>query len=69
MSTTHAMAASERTSAEERVATAATRMYCAEVALHTARQAHVDTWVTAAYTRLHEAISEHTAAMHDALAS
>jgi hypothetical protein len=67
MSTTPAMAmAPIGLSAEERVATSAHRMYDAEIALHTARQTHVDAWVAAAYTRLHEAINEHTLAMADA---
>jgi hypothetical protein len=42
---------------------AARRMYDAEVALHAARQAHVDEWVAAAYGRLHDAIEDHTAAL------
>jgi hypothetical protein len=38
-------------------------MFDAENALHTARQAHVDEWASAAYDRLHEAIAAHTAAL------
>lgn len=45
-----------------RLAAAADRMYRAECALHAARQAHIDSWVAAAYDRLHEAILEHTVA-------
>lgn len=44
---------------DERVAAAADRMYCAELALHAARQAHVDAWVAAAYDRLHDAVAEY----------
>jgi hypothetical protein len=36
-------------------------MYCAELALHDARQAHVDAWVAAAYDRLHDAVAEYLA--------
>jgi hypothetical protein len=45
------------------VAVAARHMYEAEVALHAARQSHVDAWVAAAYDHLHRAISEHLAAL------
>jgi hypothetical protein len=55
METTTVVATLDHT-AEDRVKTAATRIYDAEVALHAARQSHVDSWVTAAYDRLHEAI-------------
>ena len=34
---------------------AARRLYEAELALHEARQTHVDRWIAAAYDRLHEA--------------
>jgi hypothetical protein len=44
------------------VALAAEHMYAAEVALHTARQSGVDSWVAAAYERLHAAIAEHSVA-------
>jgi len=44
------------------LAEAAQRVYDAEIALHIARQAGVDQWITAAYDRLHEALIEHTAA-------
>jgi hypothetical protein len=44
------------------VAVAAQHMYAAEVALHTARQSGVDSWVSAAYDRLHAAIAEHSVA-------
>ena len=49
--------------AEDRVKTAATRMYDAEVALHAARQSHVDSWVEAAYDRLHEAVEDYRFAL------
>jgi hypothetical protein len=49
--------------AEDRVRTAATRMYDAEVALHAARQSHVDSWVAAAYDRLHEAVEDYRFAL------
>jgi hypothetical protein len=42
---------------------AAQAMYNAEVALHIAHQAQVDTWITATSDRLHEAILEHTRAV------
>jgi len=48
---------------ENRVDIAAHRMYDAEVAVHAARQAHVDAWISAAYRQLHEAILEHAAAL------
>jgi hypothetical protein len=35
---------------------AAKRLYEAEVALHCARQSHVDAWIAAAADRLHDAI-------------
>jgi hypothetical protein len=47
----------------DRLAAAAQRMYDAEGTLHTARQAQVDEWVTAAYDTLHTAIAEHTACL------
>jgi hypothetical protein len=49
--------------AENRVDIAARRMYDAEVALHIARQTHVDAWVSAACDRLHEAVLQHAAAL------
>lgn len=45
---------------------AATRLYDAEIALHIARQSGVDSWVAAAYDRLHVAIGEHRAAVANA---
>lgn len=51
--------------ATDRVAAAAVRMYDAEVALHIARQSHVDRWIAAAYDRLHLALAEHAAALAD----
>ncbi len=50
-------------STAERLAVAAVRLYDAEVALHIARQSHVDRWVAAAYDRLHQALAEHDAAL------
>ena len=44
-------------------------MYAAEIALHAARQAGVDSWVVAAYAKLHDAIAEHTAASLTGLAA
>jgi hypothetical protein len=49
--------------AEGRVRAAATRMYDAEGALHAARQSHVDSWVAAAYDRLHEAVEDYRFAL------
>jgi hypothetical protein len=48
------------------VAAAATRLYDAEIALHIARQTGVDSWVAAAYDRLHVAIGAHRAAVANA---
>jgi hypothetical protein len=48
------------------LAEAATRLYDAEIALHIARQTGVDSWVAAAYDRLHVAIGEHRAALANA---
>ena len=45
--------------AEECIQVAARRLYDAEFALHVARQAKVDTWIAAAYDRLHEAVVNH----------
>jgi hypothetical protein len=42
-----------------RAAAAEQHMYEAEVTLHAARMAEVDSWVAAAYDRLHAAIAEH----------
>jgi hypothetical protein len=41
---------------------AAKRMYDAEVALHCARQTHVDAWIAAAYEQLHVAVEAYVAA-------
>lgn len=49
--------------ASERVSAAAIRMYDAEFALHAARQTEVDAWIVAAYSKLHAAITDHTAAL------
>ncbi|MDT4932028.1 MAG: hypothetical protein QOF92_4895 [Pseudonocardiales bacterium] len=50
-------------SAEDRVAIAASRLYNAEVALHAARQSHVENWIAAAYDRLHDAVADHRLAV------
>jgi hypothetical protein len=49
-----------------RVAVAAQRLFDAEGALHIAHQTRVDSWIAAAYDRLHEAIMEYEAARHAA---
>jgi dsDNA-binding SOS-regulon protein len=41
---------------------AARALYNAEVALHDARQTHVDQWIVAAQDHLHLAVAEHSAA-------
>ena len=43
----------------DRLAAAATRLYDAEVALHIARQTGIDSWVAAAYDRLHLAVEDY----------
>jgi len=53
----------DSTAADARAAAAQQHMYEAEVTLHAARMADVDSWVAAAYDRLHEAIAEHCEAM------
>lgn len=50
---------------EDRVAIAARHMYEAEITLHAARQAHIDTWIAAASDKLHQAIVEHLTALGD----
>jgi hypothetical protein len=62
METTIVVATLDRM-AEDRVEAAATRMYDAEVALHAARQSQVDSWVAAAYDRLHEAVEDYRFAL------
>jgi hypothetical protein len=49
--------------ANDSVARAAAHLYDAETALHTARQTHVDSWISAAYDRLHEAVEAHRLAV------
>ncbi|HEX3336750.1 MAG TPA: hypothetical protein VHS54_09835 [Jatrophihabitans sp.] len=49
------------TAAETLIATER-RLYDAETALHAAHQTHVDTWIAAAYDRLHEAVVAYTQA-------
>jgi hypothetical protein len=49
--------------AEDRVAIAASRLYDAEFALHSARQSGVDKWVAVAYDRLHDAVTDHRVAV------
>jgi len=46
---------------------AARALYSAEIAVHDARQAHVDQWISAASDRLHSAVACYLAA--DALVS
>jgi hypothetical protein len=46
------------TGTPDRLAAAATRLYDAEIALHIARQTGVDSWVAAAYDRLHLAVED-----------
>jgi hypothetical protein len=41
---------------------AARALYCAEIAVHDARQAHVDQWISAADERLHIAVARYLAA-------
>ena len=48
---------------QDLLAAAAVRMYNAEGTLHLAHQAHIDAWVVAAYTQLHNAIADHTACL------
>lgn len=47
----------------ERVRAAASHLYDAEWTLHIAHQTKVDAWIAAANERLHEAITEHLAAL------
>lgn len=56
-------------SAGEWLRAAERRMYDAEVALHIARQTHVDAWVAAAADRLHAAIVDHLTAVEAARAA
>jgi hypothetical protein len=53
-----ALDSSVSTGTADRLATAATRLYDAEIALHIARQTGVDSWVAAAYDRLHQAVED-----------
>jgi len=48
---------------ETSLAGTARRLYDAEVALHIARQSHVDAWIRAAADRLHEAVLAHSVAV------
>ena len=52
-----------RRSARTALQQAATRLYDAEVALHHARQTHVDEWISAASERLHTAVEAYLAAV------
>jgi hypothetical protein len=63
--TTTLQATSSDEHRSELVGAAAARMYAAELALHTARQAGVDSWIAAAYETLHRAIAEHRSALND----
>ena len=51
------------TADEDRVHATACHLYDAECALHVARQAHVDAWITAASDRLHQALADQLAAV------
>ncbi len=42
---------------------AARQLYDAESVLHTAREAHIDAWIAAAYDKLHAAVESHLAAV------
>ena len=48
---------------EDRIHATARRLYDAECALHIAHQSRVTEWVAAASDRLHDAITEHLAAI------
>ena len=54
---------SRDTTGDDRVDTAACRLYDAEWALHVARQSQVDAWIAVAYQTLHSAVAEHLAAI------
>ena len=54
---------SAATQSRTAVQQAATRLYDAEVALHHARQTHVDEWISAASERLHTAVEAYLAAV------
>jgi hypothetical protein len=45
------------------VAVCADHLYAAECALHAARESHVDAWIAAAGDKLHQAVTEHLAAL------
>ena len=51
------------TTAQERLAAEARRLYDAETALHIAHQTRIDQWIAAAGDRLHEAIVAYRAAL------
>ena len=48
---------------DDPIARSAGRLYDAETALHAARQTHIDTWITAANDRLHEAYEAYWSAV------
>ena len=54
------------TTAQERLAAEARRLYDAETALHIAHQTRIDQWIAAAGDRLHEAIVAYRAALEAA---
>jgi hypothetical protein len=56
----------DRTQAESRVRAAAAHAYDAECALHAARRADADAWISAAAVKLHDAIVEHLSALDSA---
>lgn len=63
------MLSSTISTSSDRLAVAESRMYEAEIALHDARQTQVDEWINAAANRLHEAIADHDAAIHELTAA
>jgi hypothetical protein len=63
MQTTVTLVATLDHVAEDRVKDAERRMYDAEVALHAARQSKVDSWVAAAYDRMHDAVENYRFAL------
>jgi hypothetical protein len=48
---------------EDRARDTACHLYDAECALHVAHQTHDDAWITAASDRLHQAVTDHLAAV------
>ena len=50
---------------EPRVAFAARHLYEAELALHDAHQSYVEVWIVAASDKLHQAVVDYLAAVHE----